>query len=380
MLLVYRPPHPQLPHALCPYLDVRPKMGNIATSKLSYHLKELREAGLVEERELGLIALEEPQQTSEEQEVPLLQDQTQVTEAIISPMEEGVVCVSEPAISSMASINSSKEGLTPETQASNRPSFSFPPDQRARYAVSPNVLLVLMLTLIGLLCLSLVGGVLLAGRGNSPSISLISSSSSTPSPTTLLQEKDPAKMLQDALERPLLYHDALNDPNAPSTQEKHWTSIKNTCFFSSDGYHVRGHRPFCHETGAAYGNITITVEMVMTAGYSGGLLLRDQDLSNHNGAYFFEVSTDGRYHITNTAMYGTIHDWTPSSALHRGYSTTNTLQVIASGKLFFFYLNGIYMTSMRDSWYESGGISLVCFAQSGSCEATFRNLNVYLSS
>jgi ArsR family transcriptional regulator len=46
-------PHPQMPHALCPYLDVRPKLGNISTSKLSYHLKELREAGLVEERRLG---------------------------------------------------------------------------------------------------------------------------------------------------------------------------------------------------------------------------------------------------------------------------------------------------------------------------------------
>jgi len=46
-------PHPQLPYALCPYVDVQPKLENIATSKLSYHLKELREAGLVEERRLG---------------------------------------------------------------------------------------------------------------------------------------------------------------------------------------------------------------------------------------------------------------------------------------------------------------------------------------
>lgn len=46
-------PHPQLPHAVCPYLDVLPKLENISTSKLSYHLKELREAGLVEECRLG---------------------------------------------------------------------------------------------------------------------------------------------------------------------------------------------------------------------------------------------------------------------------------------------------------------------------------------
>ena len=46
-------PHPDLPHAMCPYMDVRPKLGNIATSKLSYHFKELREAGLIDERRLG---------------------------------------------------------------------------------------------------------------------------------------------------------------------------------------------------------------------------------------------------------------------------------------------------------------------------------------
>src|SRR6266496_764685 len=46
-------PHPELPHAMCPYMDVRPKLGNIATSKLSYHFKELREADLIDERRLG---------------------------------------------------------------------------------------------------------------------------------------------------------------------------------------------------------------------------------------------------------------------------------------------------------------------------------------
>jgi ArsR family transcriptional regulator len=46
-------PHPQLPHAMCPYLDVLPKLENMTPSKLSYHLKELRVADLVEEHRLG---------------------------------------------------------------------------------------------------------------------------------------------------------------------------------------------------------------------------------------------------------------------------------------------------------------------------------------
>jgi ArsR family transcriptional regulator, arsenate/arsenite/antimonite-responsive transcriptional repressor len=47
------PPHPEFPKALCPYLDIQSQLGNIAPSKLSYHLKELRQAELVEEHRLG---------------------------------------------------------------------------------------------------------------------------------------------------------------------------------------------------------------------------------------------------------------------------------------------------------------------------------------
>lgn len=47
------PPHPQFPQAICAYSDIKPKLGDISTSKLSYHIKELRNAELVEERRLG---------------------------------------------------------------------------------------------------------------------------------------------------------------------------------------------------------------------------------------------------------------------------------------------------------------------------------------
>jgi ArsR family transcriptional regulator len=46
-------PHPDYHDALCPYIDIRPRLANIATSQLSYHLKELRKAELVEEHRLG---------------------------------------------------------------------------------------------------------------------------------------------------------------------------------------------------------------------------------------------------------------------------------------------------------------------------------------
>ena len=51
--LCQSPPHPKFPKALCPYLDIQRQLGEIAPSKLSYHLKELRQAELVEEHRMG---------------------------------------------------------------------------------------------------------------------------------------------------------------------------------------------------------------------------------------------------------------------------------------------------------------------------------------
>jgi ArsR family transcriptional regulator len=45
--------HPEFPKALCPYLDIQLKLRNIAPSKLSYHLKELRQVELIEEHRMG---------------------------------------------------------------------------------------------------------------------------------------------------------------------------------------------------------------------------------------------------------------------------------------------------------------------------------------
>lgn len=46
------PDIPELPTAICA-TDVQHKLGEIGASKLAYHLKELREAGLVQEHKQG---------------------------------------------------------------------------------------------------------------------------------------------------------------------------------------------------------------------------------------------------------------------------------------------------------------------------------------
>lgn len=46
-------PHPDLPQAICPYVDVLPQLIGVTRSQLSYHLKMLRETQLVVEHRVG---------------------------------------------------------------------------------------------------------------------------------------------------------------------------------------------------------------------------------------------------------------------------------------------------------------------------------------
>lgn len=166
-----------------------------------------------------------------------------------------------------------------------------------------------------------------------------------------------------------------------STIKENWQTgdtAYGQCFFSSNGYHVRitkSNLEICHHRGiSSYQNVAITVEMVLTSG-SGGLLFRDQAIYSNYGAYVFEVGLNGRYKIsTFPSPNRTLQDWTPSQAIHQGYNSRNTLQVIAFGQLLSFFVNGIFLTRIPDKTFTDGGISFICF---NSGEAVFSNLYVY---
>jgi hypothetical protein len=116
--------------------------------------------------------------------------------------------------------------------------------------------------------------------------------------------------------------------------------------------------------------------MSIRGGYSGGLLFR---LQNGRG-YLFEVGIGGAYHIGNWGAPGSFQDWTNSSAIQQGLNSLNILQVIAHGSDLRFYVNGMYLTQVKDATYALGDIGLICEANTttGPGEAVFSNLHVYL--
>lgn len=186
------------------------------------------------------------------------------------------------------------------------------------------------------------------------------------------------------------YADALNNPNSAKTQSAQWDGLDGSdsqCVFNSNGYAVKqnvssNNLHACHEAAYQYGNATITVDVTLLKGHSGGLFFRFSSgaFGTYNG-YLFEVDSKGNYKLSIFAG-SIIQDWTPSSALKTGYNVTNTLAVIMKGSAFALYANGAYLTTLTDSSnaFASGNVAFFASAANTDTEVVFSNLGVYPTS
>ncbi|GAC1564825.1 MAG: hypothetical protein PVS3B3_38970 [Ktedonobacteraceae bacterium] len=205
-----------------------------------------------------------------------------------------------------------------------------------------------------------------------------------------------AGVIQTATTGPATYHDPMNDPNNPDTQQEQWDTTAN-CIFAANGYHIKkgtsilneGQLQGCLEKGNRYGNMTVSIDMTIISGHSGGIFFRvnTKTLGAYAG-YLFEVDNTGRYKISKSSNFSTgtgdvtLQDWTPSSALK--VSAKNTLQFIARGNTFSFYANGIYLSTVQDqeNTFTGGYIALLASTATGGEDADimYNNVSVYAAS
>jgi hypothetical protein len=130
--------------------------------------------------------------------------------------------------------------------------------------------------------------------------------------------------------------------------------------------------------------MAVTVNTRILSGLTGGLLIRvSADIFGELSGYLFEITSTGTYRIALfsqrfNATITPLKNWTFSSALHQGYATTNTLQVIAQGSSLSLYANGAFLTQLTDPTYTSGLIAF--FATTGGAkqaDVVYGNLKVY---
>src|SRR5947209_1586223 len=196
-----------------------------------------------------------------------------------------------------------------------------------------------------------------------------------------------AGVIQTATASKPSYQDALNDATNADTQTAQWDN-NSQCTFQADGYHdkeglnlVNFHG--CLETGNSYKNATISVDMKINSGHSGGLFFRvHPDLLNRYAGYLFEVDSKGNYKISMmsytavNALPG--HDWTSSASLKQGNAVKNTLLVIVRGNTFLFYANGAFLTQVTDSTYSTeGDIAFLATTSDTPADIVYSNLKVY---
>jgi CHAT domain-containing protein len=197
--------------------------------------------------------------------------------------------------------------------------------------------------------------------------------------TATTQAQATASVIQTATSGFPVYFDPLLDGDSTDPT---WTNHGTNCFFTSDGYHIHVEPPaqgnagqVCLESDRSFQDATISVDMVLHEGYSGGLLFR----LNNNQGYLFEVGIGAGYHIALWGAPGTLKDWTDAPVIHAGLLRSNTLEVIVRGSMFLFYVNGFFLTAVQDTTYGVGTIGLASFGSNttGPGDAVFSNLKVY---
>jgi len=204
--------------------------------------------------------------------------------------------------------------------------------------------------------------------------------------TARAQASATAGVIQTATAGTPAYEDSLTDPNNPNTQAAQWDQNSH-CTFAQDGYHVTEgvnlvNLHGCRESANQYSDATISVDVRIHSGHSGGLFFRVtlDALGNYNGGYLFEIDTAGHYKISAfNSSPQPLQDWTFTSALKKGFSVKNTLQVIARGSNLLFYANDIFLVAITDSTYSSGLIAFLATTNGTDADIVYTNLKVYPS-
>jgi len=206
--------------------------------------------------------------------------------------------------------------------------------------------------------------------------------------TVQAQASATAGVIQTATAGNAAYSDALNNSNAPVTKQANWDQNGN-CAFQANAYHVSARKVFgkgqfkrCMESGYAYTNATIAVDMTMLGGRAGGVFFRvnvDPLFRNYSG-YLFALDNQGNYTVSRSNNFSSgdvpLKEGTVSSGFKAGYNVKNTLQVIANGGSLSFYVNGVFLDKEQDTTFTSGNIAFFASSSDNSTDADIAYSNV----
>ncbi|HZC79636.1 MAG TPA: family 16 glycoside hydrolase, partial [Ktedonobacterales bacterium] len=162
--------------------------------------------------------------------------------------------------------------------------------------------------------------------------------------------------------------------NALTSAASDW-STGGQCNFASDGYHIKNGF-ICYAPAGDLGDATATVDVKQLSGSTTaadyGIALRRTSQGNY---YQFGIDGNSEWDFGKVVggTFKSLVDPTSNAAIHGGLNTANTLQVVAKGSHFDFFVNGTKVGQADDTTFASGKSGLFVSEQA---EAVFTNLKI----
>jgi hypothetical protein len=164
----------------------------------------------------------------------------------------------------------------------------------------------------------------------------------------------------------------------PLTSDTNGWSTGGQCNFASDGYHIKNGY-ICYAPAGNEGDATFSVDVKQlsgsTANTDSGITLRRTSQGNY---YQFGIDGNSEWDFGKAIgdKFTSIVDLTPNAAIHGGLNTANTLQVVAKGSHFDFFVNGTKVGQADDSTFTTGKCGLFV---TENAESVFTNMSVAVS-
>ena len=178
-----------------------------------------------------------------------------------------------------------------------------------------------------------------------------------------------------------------NDPLSSPTLNPLWNiTIGNTangaCSFTGGSYHSTipqvGYFQPCYALNTNYSNFAFQVDITITQGDFGGVLLRAN--SAHNKFYLFRVGMDDSFAVYNYATNQGSQAallLTGSSKSMKALNQSNEITVVARHAAMYFYLNRQYLGSTNDNTYTTGQIGVFAESAKNPTDVAFSNAKLW---
>jgi len=160
----------------------------------------------------------------------------------------------------------------------------------------------------------------------------------------------PEDLLHSTMSSTPAYADPLTNPSNPQTEYANWVqNTPNKCFFAQDGYHLQatGYSG-CWESGYQFENLALSVDVTLLSGTSADVYCRfGTGFFGSYYGYLLGIDGGGNYWIGGSTTVSQQPRFSP--AIKQGYHVKNTLEMIAQGTTFYFFVNGVFLTKLIDT-------------------------------